>query len=244
MAPRTATASAFRVTPIRVDLNARAATALMTIVNESTEELRFEITGFEWAQADGTGEMKLAPTKDIVFFPALLSVKAGEERKVRVGTTQTSGPVEKTYRIFFEELPPLQTPSTAGRAEVRIVTKIGVPIFIEPAKTTFKGEVANTKVAVGKLEFDVNNGGNVHFRALAVKVAGQDSKGTTVFEKHREGGYVLSGQSRHYTLELSPAECAGLRSVKVAVDTDGVVPKGDDSTLKQEFAVPATGSCH
>ena len=100
-------ASAFHVTPIRIDFDRTTTSAVMTLVNESTEELRFQISVASWQQ-DKQGQMQLTPTDDIVFFPALLSLKPGEERKVRVGRTVTPSDVEKTYRISFEELPPLQ----------------------------------------------------------------------------------------------------------------------------------------
>ena len=49
--------------------------------------------------------IELAPTQDVVFFPALLTLKPGEERRIRVGSTAAPGSIEKTYRIFVEELP-------------------------------------------------------------------------------------------------------------------------------------------
>ena len=236
-------ASAFRVTPIRVDFNSRASSALMTLTNDSPSELRFQISAFEWSQTDGTGEMQLRPTKDVVFFPALLTVKSGEERKVRVGTTVKSGDVEKTYRIFFEELPPLVTPQTTTGSQVQIITKLGVPIFVEPSKTVTAGAIANTSLSGRKLAFDVRNNGNVHFLARSVKVTGLDAAGKPVVEKQREGWYVLRNGSRRYDLEFSPAECAGVKTIRVTVDTDMETPKPEDAAISREVPVP-DGFCH
>src|SRR2546421_6591721 len=123
-------ASAFKVTPVRVTFSGPSST-LLTLKNESDQPLRFQITSFVWFQ-DPKGAMQLTPTEDIVFFPALLSLNPGEERKVRVAATVAAKDVEKTYRIFFEELPPLVKPENAG-AQVRILTKMGIPIFVSPA---------------------------------------------------------------------------------------------------------------
>ena len=234
----TVLASSFRVTPIRVDLNSRASSSLMTLTNESQDELRFQISAFEWSQAEGTGEMNLTPTKDIVFFPALLTVKPGEDRKVRVGTTVKSGDVEKTYRIFFEELPPLTTPETTTGAEVKIITKLGVPIFVEPAKALVVGEINNASMSAGKLAFDVKNDGNVHFLARSVKVIGLDATGKPVVEKQREGWYVLRGGTRRYDLEFKPEECRAVKTVRITVDTDMVTPKPEAALLTRDFPVP------
>ena len=236
-------ASSFRVTPIRVDLNSRVSSSLMTLTNDSPDELRFQISAFEWSQAEGTGEMNLTPTKDVVFFPALLTVKPGEERKVRVGSTVKSGDVEKTYRIFFEELPPLTTPETTTGSEVKIITKLGVPIFIEPAKSLVVGEIPNASMSAGKLAFDVKNNGNVHFLARSVKVIGLDAAGKAVVEKQREGWYVLRGGSRRYDLEFKPEECRTLKTIRISVDTDMPTPKPEAALLTRDFPVP-DGFCH
>jgi len=238
----TALASAFRVTPIRIDLSSRVSSALMTLTNDSKDELRFQISAFEWSQAQGTGEMKLVPTKDVVFFPALLTVKQGEERKVRVGTTVKSGEIEKTYRIFFEELPPLVTPETTTGSEVKIITKLGVPVFIAPVKTLSVGEVTNASMSDGKLAFDVRNNGNIHFLARSVKVTGLDAAGKPVVEKQREGWYVLRGDSRRYDLEFKPEECQTLKTVRITVETDMATPKPDDAVITRDFPV-ADGFC-
>lgn len=234
----TALASSFRVTPIRVDLSSRVSSSLMTLTNDSPGELRFQISAFEWSQTEGTGEMNLTPTKDVVFFPALLTVKPGEERKVRVGATVKSGDVEKTYRIFFEELPPLTTPETTTGSEVKIITKLGVPIFVEPLKALVVGEIANASMSAGKLAFDVKNDGNVHFLARSVKVTGLDAAGKPVVEKQREGWYVLRGGTRRYDLEFKPEECRTLKTMRITVETDMATPKPEGAVLTRDFPVP------
>ncbi len=134
-----ANAATFRVFPIRVDFDKQTKSALLTLSNESTEELRFQISAFVWGQNEA-GEMQLTPTKDVTFYPPLLVLKPGQERKVRVGTAVPPGAVEKTYRIFFEELPGLQTSQVpAGGAQVKIITKMGVPIFVlQPRSKPFR----------------------------------------------------------------------------------------------------------
>ena len=77
-------AATFRVSPVQVVFDGARSSDLLTITNQSSEELRFQITAFTWDQKP-SGEMELTPTNEIVFFPALLSVAPGQERKVRVG---------------------------------------------------------------------------------------------------------------------------------------------------------------
>lgn len=233
---RSAEGATFRVTPIRVVFDQSASSALLTLTNESTEELRFQISVFQWGQASGTGEMQLTPTTDIMFFPRLLTLGPGKEQKVRVGTNVKPGPAEKTYRIFFEELPSLQKAASGG-AQVKIITKMGVPIFISPASSNPAADVTNLTVKDGRLSFQVRNGGNVHFVVLSVRVVGLGSEGNVVFDRQRDGWYVLSGDSRTYDLEVPAGECPRVKSVRIEVQTD-LGNKPEDALITREFPVP------
>jgi fimbrial chaperone protein len=96
--------------------------------------LQFQLSVFAWAQSP-SGEMQLEPTEDIVFFPTLLTLKPNETRRVRVGSATTQEVREKTYRIFVEELPPAGTVAGSG---VRVLTKMGIPIFVRPVKKSLR----------------------------------------------------------------------------------------------------------
>lgn len=206
-------AAAFRVTPIQVALSSTTSSALLTLTNESSETLRFQVSAHAWTQGR-KGEIELAPTQDIVFFPALLTLDAGKERKIRVGTSALAGAVEKTYRIFVEELPPAEQPkeSATPRSEVRVRTKMGIPIFLQPAaKPHVAGAIESPALEDGQLRFRVRNTGNVHFTLLSVWIKGTSASGETIFEKQAEGWYVLPGGIREYEIPVPPAECARVK---------------------------------
>jgi P pilus assembly chaperone PapD len=57
----------FNVTPTRLVLRPNETSTSLLLKNEAAEALRFQVTAFAWANAID-GEMKLEPTKDIVFF--------------------------------------------------------------------------------------------------------------------------------------------------------------------------------
>ena len=228
-------ASTFRVTPIRLTLERSSASALLTLTNESTETLRFQISAFGWAQ-DPTGKMQLEPTKDILFFPALVTLEAGAERKVRVSAKATPGPVEKTYRIFFEELPPLVTPESNEGAQVRILTKMGVPIFLAPEKPVEQAAIAGGAVAQGTLRFDVRNDGNVRFAVQSVKVRGLGPDDKPLFERQLDGWYVLGGTHRGYQLAIPPDVCPSLKSIDITAQTDSSSPAAAVATSRVDVA--------
>ena len=124
-----ARAADFTVNPIQIFLSGQTQSAILTIQNTSTEPLRFQLNAFGWAQ-DAAGQMQLTPTSEVIFFPRLLTLAPNEQRIVRVGASGPPGPVERTYRIFVEELPP-STQQAAPPGQVRVLARMGIPIFVE-----------------------------------------------------------------------------------------------------------------
>ena len=217
-----ASASAFRVTPIRVTLERGGASALLTLTNESKDTLRFQISAHQWAQ-DPAGLMKLEPTQEILFFPALLTLEPGAERKVRVSAKAAPASLEKSYRIFFEELPPLTTAETATQgAQVRILTKMGVPVFLAPEKVVEKAVIANAAVGNGALRFDVKNEGTIRFSVQGVTVRGVDANDAVLLEQKLDGWYVLAGTVRSYSMPIAAQDCSKLKAVMIAAQTDSL----------------------
>jgi fimbrial chaperone protein len=231
-----ASASAFNVNPVQVFLSTSASSALLTITNESQDTLRFQITVFAWNQ-DEKGQMQLSATNDIVFFPTLLSLAPKEQKKVRVGATAPVGPIEKSYRIFFEELPPLdKTNEGSPRSpQVQVLTKMGIPIFLQPVKPSARGAVEEISVKHGTLSFRVRNTGSAHFTLQGVRVRGMGEGAQPLFERQAEGWYVLAAGSRVYELPMPMEECPRMKSVAIEA-------QADRETFKASVAVPP-GAC-
>lgn len=227
-------AGAVRVTPTRVALTASTASALVTVKNEGSEPLGLQVSAFAWDQ-DAKGAMRLTPTEDILVFPTLLTVGPGQERNLRVGAATPFAPTEKTYRIFIEELPPPEKPSESGEFQLRMLTRLGVPVFLQPAKPAPGGGVDAMAVREGRFTFAVRNTGNVHFVLQGVDVKGLGPAGEPVFERRLEGWYVLSGGTRLYELELPPADCARIASVTAEARTPA-------KTFTARLAMPP-GAC-
>jgi fimbrial chaperone protein len=114
-----APAGTFQVNPIRITFSPKSSSALLTVRNDSTEKIRFQVGVFEWDQTP-QGEMLLNSTDDLIFYPNLLAIDPGEERNIRVGTNKFIVASEKSYRIFVEELPPVENSDHSG---IRILTK-------------------------------------------------------------------------------------------------------------------------
>jgi fimbrial chaperone protein len=213
-----AEASSFTVNPIKVVLSDKEQSALLTLQNQSAEELRFKILMQEWKQSP-QGEMQLGGTKDVVVYPGLLSLPPNGERKLRVGATVPAGATEKAYRVFVEELPALRSAKEAAKSEVRVLTKMGVPIFLRPAAPKPAGTIEGIALAKGALSFTVKNSGNIHFLIQSVKVKATDAAGASTFEKSPDGWYVLAGGTRIWQLDIPKDACAKSKKLTVEIQT-------------------------
>jgi fimbrial chaperone protein len=217
-----ARSATFSVDPIQIVLARGNSSESIAITNQSAQKLRLQVSGFSWNQSAG-GEMKLAPTDDLVFFPQLLELDPGETKRIRVGVTADSGPMEKTYRVFMEELPSLESVIAPRQSTVTLRMKIGVPVFVKPTGTpALSGVVRDAAASDGALSFDVVNSGNTHFAVQTVHVVGKDASGSTIVSHDLSGWYVLAGGTRRFSVPLSKNDCEALRTLAVQVRTDAV----------------------
>jgi fimbrial chaperone protein len=207
-----AAAATFTVDPTQIFLSGRTASALLTLRNESQETLRFQLTVFAWDQSP-SGEMTLGSTEDILIFPSLLTLGPSETRRVRVGSTTAPGAREKTYRVFVEELPPA-TPAASG---VRVLTKMGIPVFVRPSKELASATLGGLERRQGALHFTVANTGTVHVVPRDIVVRGLAGS-TETFAHPLSGWYVLAGGRREFDVTLPETRCSDVTAISVAVE--------------------------
>lgn len=218
----------FQLEPIRITLSAKNSSALLTLRNDSGERTRFQIGVYGWDQ-NRQGEMVLRPTEDLIFYPQLLALDPGDQRKVRVGTNNSVVSLERAYRIFVEELPPADKQEKTG---IRILTKMGVPIFIQPAQTKVLGRIEQMTVVQSEFSFAIKNSGNVHFLPSLVRVRGTDAQGEGFLERELRAWYILAGGSREYRVEVPREHCRKIEILTVEVQLE-------EKSLQEKFRLPA-----
>jgi fimbrial chaperone protein len=214
LAPLPAAASTFVVTPTEVDLSTSTTSALLSLRNTSKAPLRFEVTLFTWSE-DERGVMSLQPSTDVTFFPKLIELAAGTTRNIRLGINAgASRDVERSFRLFVEELPDQSAPSPNA---VAIRTKVGVPVFVRPAKPARSAVIDGVSVAGGKVLTRVHNTGNLHINVDSVAVKGTGASNASTFSKEGPGWYVLPGATRIFEVPMSVSECQSTTTVAVEV---------------------------
>jgi len=210
-----ARAAEVEVGPVLVTLTPSTRNALVTIRNQGKETSRFEIQARAWSQGP-SGEMELSPTEEIAVYPPILTVAPGEERNIRVGAVAPFGFVERSYRVIVQELAPPETPESG--AQVRLLTRMLLPIFLSPAKPVEKAVVADLVARAGQVTFRLSNEGTVHVRPESVKLVGSGAAGEVIFESELPAWYVLAGGVREYVARIPKEACAAVRSFEVVVD--------------------------
>jgi fimbrial chaperone protein len=206
----------FRVTPIRLEFNKYAKSGVFNVINEGRSGITLQVTASEWTQ-DQAGKDVYTETSDIVFFPKIVSLEAGEQRVIRAGMKGAQPAREKTYRLFIEEIP---EPKKAEGARISIAIRFAPPIFVKPASETVSGSVEAFGLSQGTLTAVVRNTGNVHVTVTSVTLRGVSAAGEEAFSKEIAGWYLLSGASRPYTADIPRDACRKLSTVAVEVKTD------------------------
>jgi fimbrial chaperone protein len=221
-----AAAANFTVTPTEINLSRSSTSGLVRLTNRSRVPLRFEITVLSWSE-DEEGAMNLTPATDVTFFPKLVELAAGATRNIRVGIEAAKiGDTERTFRLFVEELPDQTAPSATA---VAIRTKIGVPVFVRPAKPARSLVIESVTVANGQVRTRVRNTGNLHVSVEEIVVRGSGTSGSQTFEREGQGWYVLPGATRSFSVPISPAECSGTSTLAVRLAGHGTTLNGSGS---------------
>ena len=204
-------AGTFSTSLTRVSLSASAPSAVLKLRNEGNAILRLQVSVFAWQQT-ASGEMQLAPTTDVVFFPALLTLGPGEERKIRIGTTAGFGSTEKPYRMFFDELPS-HDPAPHG---VRMRTRVSLPVFVGGASAAANVEIDDVRLHGATLTFRLRNLGAAHLPPGELEVSATNAAGRTVVTDRVKNWYVLPGGERLHEIVIPSDACLQIRRLAVA----------------------------
>lgn len=208
-------AGTWRVLPIRLVFDQRVRSGVITVTNDSDEEIVFSVASRRWTQ-DEEGNDVYESTSDLLVFPKQLTIEPGKERVIRVGVKVPAIKEERTYRIFIkQESSPEKQPGT----NIALAIRFGVPIFSKPAAESISGKLSHASIIKGQVEFTVSNTGNSHFRIGTIDLLGYSSNGDTIINHTLPGHYVLAGVQREFTYTLPQSICAQLETLEIQAAT-------------------------
>lgn len=214
-----AVAGEFTVSPVRIDLGAGVKSGVFTITNDGNDKLSFQIQAMEWTQ-DAAGKDQYTETRDLIFFPKIMSVEPGQEGIVRVGLRTAAASTERTYRLFIEELPGVRKDPEGKAANIKFLIRFGAPIFAAPIKPQDGLEIEGLELKKGAISLLARNTGNRHQMVQGIHLKGTDSAGSTVFALDIADRYVLAGVQKSYTSAVTAEQCLRMAALNVEYKTD------------------------
>jgi len=214
-------ATGLRVTPLRLDLSGAQNSAQMELTNFGSGAVPVQVSVASWSQTDGRDAY--VPSKDIFFAPPIVSVPAGGKAIVRFrlrGTTPTD--TERAYRVYFQEVAPPQ-PKDRGGMSFRL--RLGVPLFIVPARRVAPRLDVTDSPGDGVLALDLSNPGTAHLKIHGVELYPRDvdrerPSGAIAMATHSELGanYLLPGTRHRWSLKLPPSAKTGSHVLLIRTD--------------------------
>ncbi len=219
-----ALAGSFNVKPVRIFLDGSHRTGALYIRNESANALSLQLNAVEWTQ-DREAKDRDRPTDELVFFPRLFTIEKGKKRMIRVGLVKPeAGRRERTFRIYIRELP---ISSEGKNTQVRVLLRVGVPVFLAPVEERVGGVIEGLKVEECRVVFAVKNTGTVNLRLQKVSVYAYDEAGKQLHLGDIKGWYLLAGVSRRFSIDIPTDVCRRVRKVSIRAGSDKITIDGD-----------------
>jgi fimbrial chaperone protein len=215
-------AGEFTINPLRVSLDRSIRASEVVVRNDDTAPLRMQVEAMTWRQ-DAEGKDQYEPADGLLYFPRAMELAPGESRIVRVGVKAAPVTQEDSYRLFIEELP-LATPANAEAqgTSLRVFLRVGVAVFVAPAKVNRSGEIRDLAMRSGAVEWAVANTGNVHFRTDRVELVGVARDGTRLFAQEFPERYFLPGVVKKLRFDIPRDACARLAVLEASVVADNL----------------------
>jgi len=219
-------AADFQIQPTSLDLGGSVKSGAFSVINNGNEKIDLQISVKEWSQ-DAAGKDVYEDTKDIVFFPKIMSVEPFGQRAIRIGVKAPSSQMEKTYRLFVEEIPsPKKTPDMKLEGNIRagltIAFRFSTPIFVKPVRPQENYVIEGVEMSKGAVRAIVKNTGNVHIKLRAVTFSGKDVDGKELYSKEFAGWYILHGLSLPYEAAVPQELCGKLAAIYVSAQTENI----------------------
>lgn len=199
--PLAAQAGSFAVKPIGLTLSAARSTGVVTVTNGSDSPTVVQLEVVAWSQENG--QDVYTPTRDLLATPPIFTIPAGAQQTVRLGMmSRPDAEVETAYRLFLQEVP-----SPTESKDLRVLLRIGIPVFVEPAAATAPDVRWSAKrLSDTEISVEAVNEGTAHVQILNLKL-GTGSEPKPLAD--RTGGYVLPGKRATWTCTLSKPLAAG-----------------------------------
>ena len=189
----TAAASTFNIAPIRLEMDRTHQTGVLTMHNDGDAPVTIQVQSVAWSQDSGKDQYDA--TGELIVTPPVFVVPAHSDQIVRVARRGANdGAKERTYRIFFQEVPEAAPPGFNG---LKVALRIGIPVFFTAPAAKPELSFSGSWQSDGSLDLAVANHGLAHVQITDFELAAPDAQ---VLARIGGSRYVLGGSDTHWTL--------------------------------------------
>jgi len=210
-----ANAATFSVSPLRIELDTAHRADMLTLRNTGAEPLRIQVRSMSWAMASG-GEWQLTPSEDLIVTPQMLEIAPGQSGQLRIGTLLATGTREASYRLLIDELPNVSDDKSAPSPEIRVLTQVSLPVFLEPARDSRLPGVSSAELQHGDLVIGIGDEGARRLDPQRIKLTLTDRDGQVLEQHEQMANYVLPGSTAFLHMKLPANVCQRATSVSVS----------------------------
>jgi fimbrial chaperone protein len=204
----------FEVLPIRLFITGDAQMSSFKVTNNSDEKLTIQMSSVSWTQ-DENGKDVYEPTKELLFFPKMVTVDSKKEVVIRIGLkSKEKIDTEKTFRLYVREIPVI---NPGELPQLQMALNVGVPVFFQPAERKEDAILEKLELADGKVLLTLKNRGNNHLLIKRIYLTGFNSANEETFTSEDKGWYVLNGKSGNFSTNIPFEGCTETDSIKVEV---------------------------
>lgn len=114
------------VLPVNIEMPPAQKAATLTVINQGDAETSVQVRALAWSQQGG--QEQLSPSDEVMASPPIATIAAGGTQVVRLVLRRAPQDREATYRLLLDQIPSAAAPGT-----VRIVLRLSIPVFAEPA---------------------------------------------------------------------------------------------------------------
>ncbi len=186
-------AQSLMVLPVNVHMVPGQGATILTVVNEGKSETAIQIRAYAWNQPDG-GDDQLTASDAVIVSPPLASIAAGGTQVVRLVLRKPPQGKEATYRIVLDQIPPPAEPGV-----VRVVLRLSIPVFAQPATRTAPHVQFRIERDGGQAFLVGFNDGNYHEAVRNIVLT--TSNGHKLKTGTSTSPYILAGATRRWPID-------------------------------------------
>ncbi len=185
-----AKAQALSVLPVNIQMSPGQGATTMTVMNHGDSETSVQIRAYAWGQHGGDDE--LTGSDAVMVSPPLATIPAGGAQVIRIVLRKRPEAQEATYRVVLDQIPPPAQPGS-----VRVVLRLSIPIFAQPATRTLAHVKFHIEQDGGQAYLVAVNDGGHHEAVRNIVLSTTDGRELKTVSSTP---YVLAGATRRWPL--------------------------------------------